>query len=167
MARLHWRPDICRRHTRPARSQRPPDRSRRRELETPTSQIDPKGLTTDRQLAKNLPAERPPARRHHLVSPGDIISESVGDFVGICMRRRDFIILLAGATGEAPSAVCAQQKTRPAIGFLSSASPRFYAPYVAALQRGLDDTGYVEGQNVAIEYRWAEGRYERLPALAA
>jgi putative ABC transport system substrate-binding protein len=55
----------------------------------------------------------------------------------------------------------------PVIGWLSGGSPGFYAPYIAAFRRGLEETGYVEGQNVAIEYRWAEGRYDRLPALAA
>ena len=85
MARLYRRPDLCRRHPRPPRSQRPLHRSRRREPQTPTLHIDPKELTTSSQLCqKNLPpAGRPPARRHHLVSPGDIIAESAGDFVGI------------------------------------------------------------------------------------
>src|SRR5215471_17061963 len=89
MACVHWRSDLCRRDPGPPRSQRSSHRSRRRESETTTLQIDPAGLTTSPQLAKNLlPARRPPARRHHLVSPGDIISESVGDFVGICTNLR-------------------------------------------------------------------------------
>ena len=81
------------------------------------------------------------------------------------MRRRDFTILLAGAMGGSASALRAQQKTMPVIGLLGSTSHG--APFVAAFLEGLAETGYVEGQNAAIEYRWAEGRYDRLPALAA
>jgi putative ABC transport system substrate-binding protein len=83
------------------------------------------------------------------------------------MRRRDLIILLAGAMGGWPSALRAQQKAKPVIGFLGLASPGPFAPFVVAFHQGLSETGYVEGQNLAIEYRWAEGRYDRLPALAA
>src|SRR5689334_7907864 len=82
------------------------------------------------------------------------------------MRRRDFLILLAGAMGGRPSAVHAQQKPMPVVGYLAFASPGV-APTPAPFLQGLSETGYVEGQNVAIEYRYAEGRYDRLPALAA
>jgi putative ABC transport system substrate-binding protein len=83
------------------------------------------------------------------------------------MRRRDFISLLAGAMGGWPSAVSAQQKAMPVIGFLGVTSPGSSAPFMTALHHGLSETGYVEGQNVAIEYRWAEDHQDRLAALAA
>jgi putative ABC transport system substrate-binding protein len=76
-------------------------------------------------------------------------------------------MLLLGGAMTAARTLRAQQKAMPVIGYLSGASPGPYAPYVAAFRLGLSDTGYVEGQNLAIEYRWAEGRYDRLPALAA
>jgi putative ABC transport system substrate-binding protein len=67
----------------------------------------------------------------------------------------------------AARALRAEQKAMPVIGFLHSASPGPFAPYVAAFQQGLKDTSYVEGKDVAVEYRWAEGYSDRLPALAA
>ena len=82
------------------------------------------------------------------------------------MNRRNLMLLLGGAMVATPSPR-AQQKAMPVIGFLSGASPGSTAPYVAAFRQGLTETGWVEGQNVAIEYRWAEGHYDRLPAMAA
>jgi putative ABC transport system substrate-binding protein len=82
------------------------------------------------------------------------------------MHRRRFIALLGGAITAART-LRAQQKAMPVIGWLDSTAPGPSAPYVAAFHQGLGETGYVEGQNVAVEYRWAEGRYDRLPALAA
>jgi putative ABC transport system substrate-binding protein len=81
-------------------------------------------------------------------------------------RRREFLFLLAGTT-TVPRALRAQQKIIPVIGHISMYSPPDFAGFVAALREGLRETGYVEGQNLLVEHRWAEGRYDRLPALAA
>jgi putative tryptophan/tyrosine transport system substrate-binding protein len=82
------------------------------------------------------------------------------------MRRRDFIAVTAGAAVTWPLMARAQQPM-PVIGFLNVASPEGYTPYVAAFREGLKESGYIEGQNVAIEFHWAEGHYERLPEMAA
>src|SRR5947199_6860990 len=83
------------------------------------------------------------------------------------MRRRDFITLLGGAAMAWPRPARAQQRPgMPVVGYLQTGAPDLSAHLVAAFRQGLSDTGYVEGRNVAIEYRFAEGQYDRLPAMA-
>ena len=87
-------------------------------------------------------------------------------FFGGHMLRRKFITLFGGAAATWPLAASAQQPTMPVIGFLSGATFETMREYVVAFHRGLADAGFVEGRNLAVEYRWAEGYNDRLPALA-
>jgi len=83
------------------------------------------------------------------------------------MRRREFIKLLAGVAAGLPIAAHAQQKSWPVIGYLSVGFPQLQHPFVVAFHEGLKETGFIDGENLTIEYRWAEELYDRLPAFAA
>src|SRR3974390_701763 len=83
------------------------------------------------------------------------------------MRRREFISLIGGAAAVWPLVARAQQPTIPVIGFVNVTSPQSYSRQLSAFLRGLSESGYVDGRNVRIEYRWAEGRSDLLPAMVA
>src|SRR5262249_14289439 len=83
------------------------------------------------------------------------------------LKRREFIALLGGGAVAWPLTSQAEQTMMPVVGYLSPASPDIQTPLIGAFLQGLKETSYVEGRNVAIEYRWADGHYDRLPTLAA
>ena len=84
----------------------------------------------------------------------------------VTIGRRELLVALGGTVAAWPLAARAQQSAMPVVGFMHSASPGPYEPYVAGFRQGLTELGYVEGRNLTLDYRWAEGHFERLPSLA-
>jgi hypothetical protein len=129
------------------------------------------GRPRERRLGNGAPSRYPADRRgrtkntHFGRARSDDKLEETPRRRSHRMRRRELVLLLS-ATITAPQALRAQQKAMPVIGYLNGTSPGPYAPFVGAFRQGLRETGYIEGQNVAIEYRWVEGRYDQLAALA-
>src|SRR5262249_38267669 len=107
------------------------------------------------------PFQSPPSRGRDIPILGAARRQGYRD-----MNRRELILLLSGAFA-APRALWAQQKAMPVIGYLNGTTPEANAPLLAAFRQALGETGWIEGQNLKIEYRWAEFHYDRLPALAA
>jgi hypothetical protein len=119
-------------------------------------------LITGVGLTNNTNRGKGPGERTSPEECATTIERGRGDRI----RRRE-LLLLVGAAITTARTLHAQQKAMPVIGFLGSGSATAFAPFLAAFRQGLEQAGYVEGQNVTIEYRWAEGNFDRLPALAA
>src|SRR5262249_49965796 len=124
------------------------------------------GHAADQVRVRDQPADGAGAR--HRGAERAAIARRRGDRLSATMQRRAFIALLGAAAASVswPPAAHAQQPALPVIGYFSGRSQTTDGPMLAAFRQGLSDTGYAEGRNVAIEFRWGEGQYDRLPALA-